>query len=862
MKKIMLPLVFVALFLSFSYGQQPVNEQGDPLPHSINSPVVLPLTGPLGELSVIPAGDEVEGDYIGEMKFTRNGQEVWVLNRATNNISVINWGGQVIIHDIPVGDMPMDIDFSENYAVVACHFSHDVYFISLQNYSVEAVKAVSAKPAKVHVSQAGNIAVVGCDENDVAEVFDLNTFEKILTIPDFPVYLYKFAFITSNPRNSVYFSNFRITHDEAYVANGAGEDGLKFWNLATGALTATIPQAGNSGQIELSVDGSTLVAMEAANPGVVTQVDVASQSFLKQITIPNTLSSTFSPPAVNTDGSKALVPILSSDNTALLDFGTESWAPVNTGNTPDWVGRNEDGSLFLAGDYYLAVIDAETGAILSSLSGTSIQNGAIGKGNRIVATDPLRYESVQFYKFEDPAALTYTGKSNTGSYYEADATYSVKFTPDEKKLLAVNSLSGTLSVIDVETEQLESIVRLGKPETFHVGVTADSKYALAPVREEDQVKIVDLETGSTILSAYSGGSKPDQVFISPGGNLAYVLNAGGNDQIGVFDLEGATPSYQTNFFTGNTGVSWINYGLRSDLKYTTDGYALLATPFDQRVQLIDLAQHKVIGNLLVEGFPLQIAIAPDETYGHLAAVTLKDANAIAIFSGEGEDWQLINTYPCGHNPTRIDFDPLYRAFWVVANDDLKIQKFSLETFSFEDEVIYPDHTPLAVRFDQAGRRFTLLRSLDADYLPHRLEVLAPGEAPVFYDLESLPGQYLDLNPEGTLIAIPHPATDEVTLLRETALGYEQTVISTRPQLYRLFPNPVADVLYFQLREGNEHVNDVVFRLFDANGKVLSEQTCGGTSFSIARQAGWTAGTYFYEINRRGERVQGGKVMLR
>ncbi|MFZ2897071.1 MAG: hypothetical protein WA004_00520 [Saprospiraceae bacterium] len=863
MKKITLSLVFVALFLSFSYAQQPADEHGDPVFHTENNPAVLPFGGPLGELSTIPAGDEVEGDYIGEMKFTRNGEEIWVLNRMTDNISVIDWGSQTIIHDIPVGDMPMDIDFSENYAVVACHFSHDVYFISLQNYSVDAVKGVSAKPAKVHVSQAGNIAVVGCDENDVAEVFDLNTFEKILTIPDFPVYLYKFAFITSNPRNSVYFSNFRITHDEAYVANGAGEDGLKFWDLTTGVLSATIPQAGNSGQIELSVDGSTLVAMEAANPGVVTQVDVASQSFLKQISIPTTVSSTFSPPAVNANGRKALVPTLTGGNTALIDFEAETWQYVNTGNTPDWVGRNEDGSLFLAGDYYLAVIDAETGAILSSLNGTSIQNGAIGKGNRIVATDPLRYESVQFYKFEDPAALTYTGKSNTGSYYEADATYSVQFTPDEKKLLAVNSLSGTLSVIDVETEQLENIVRLGKPETFHVGVTADSKYALAPVREEDQVKIVDLETGSTILSAYSGGSKPDQVFISPGGNLAYVLNAGGNDQIGVFDLEGATPSYQTNFFTGNTGVSWINYGLRSDLKYTTDGYALLATPFDQRVQLIDLAQHKVIGNLLVEGFPLQIAITPDETYGHLAAVTLKDGNAIAIFSGEGEDWELINTYPCGHNPTRIDFDPLYRAFWVVANDDLKIQQFSLETFAFEDEVFYPDHTPLAVRFDQAGRRFTLLRSLDADYLPHRLEVVAPGEAPVFYDLESLPGQYLDLNPEGTLIAIPHPATDEVTLLRETALGYEQTVIATRPQPYRLFPNPVVEVLYFQAENEDASSKPLAFRLYAPQGLLLFEKELPASeTHSIPRQPAWPAGVYFYDLRFEGRPIQSGRVVLR
>lgn len=815
-----------------------------------------------GDLSSIPAGDEIEGDYIGEMKFTRNGQEVWVLNRTTNNISVINWPSQTIIHDIPVGDMPIDIDFSDNVAVVPCYFSSDVYFIDLDNYSVDAVKATAAKPAKVHVSLPGNIAVVGCEEGDVAEVFDLNTFEKTLTIPDFPVYLYKFSFITSNPRNYVYFSNFRITPDEAFLANGAGEEALKFWDLTTGAVTATIPEAGNSGQIELSADGAKLIAMQAANPGVVTQVDVASQSFLKQITLPGTiLSSTYSPPAVNGDGSKTLVPILSGGNAALLDFDTETWIPVNPGTVPEWVGRNEDGSLFIAGGYYLAVIDPETGQILSSTSGTPIQNGAVGAGSRITATDPLRYEFLRSYQFEDPNAITYYGKSNTGSYYEADATYSVKLTPDGKTLLAVNSLSGTLSVIDLETEQPEAILTMGKPEIFQVGVTADSKHALIPVREEDKVTIVDLETNTPIVFAYGGGNKPDQIFVSPNGDLAYVLNAGGNDQIGVFDLDEPVPVYLTNFPIGNTGVSWINYGIRSDLKFTSDGFALLAAPFDERVQLIDLSQHKVVKNLLVNGFPLQIALGPVEGFGHVAAVTLKNANEIALFTGEGEDWELVNTYPCGHNPTRIDFDPVFHDFWVIANDDKKIQRFSLDNWEFAEEIVYPDHTPLAVRFDENGRRFTLLQSDNTDWMPHRLDVTTWG-ATVSYELDALPCQYFDLNAAGTLIAIPHPATDEVTLLKEEALGYKQTTISLQPQPYRLFPNPADYALHFQLKEGFQPFGDLLFRLFDAQGNLVFEKPCdAGTAFSIARQPAWTGGSYLYELSCDGKRIQASSVIL-
>lgn len=860
MKKITLPLVFVALFFTLSHAQQPTNEHGDPTLYPEINPVVSPLAGPLGELSTIPAGDEVEGDYIGEMKFTRNGEEVWVLNRMTDNISVINWGAQIIIHDIPVGDMPMDIDFSDDYAVVPCHFSHDVYFISLQDYSVKAVKATSAKPAKVHVSQAGNIAVVGCDENDVAEVFDLNTFEKILTIPNFPVYLYKFAFITSNPRNSVYFSNFRITHDEAYVANGAGENGLQFWDLATGTLTATIPEAGNSGQIELSVDGSTLVAMKAANPGVVTQVDVASQSFLKQISIPTTLSSSFSPPAVNANGRKALVPTLTGGNTALIDFETETWQYVNTGNTPDWVGRNEDGSLFIAGDYYLAVIDAETGAILSSLNGTSIQNGAIGKGNRIVATDPLRYEWLEFYEFENPDDLNAAGQANTGSLLEADATYFVKFTPyPYEKLLAVNSLSGTLSVIDVASEQLEAIIPLGSSEIFQV--STDGQYALVALRLEDKVAIVDLETHQVVAKVPSGGSRPDQVFLPPFINYAYVVNAGGADNIGVIALNGANSSLFTTIPIGNTGVSWTNYGIRSDLKFFYD-YALLAAPFDNKVQVIDMQQHQVVQDIPLPGFPLQISVNSSGN-GYYAAVTLKDANQLAVLKVNSGNWEVVDIESCGQNPTRTDMLHYSPKIKVISHGDKKVQTYSIIEGEFVSEVQFPGYTPLAILHDTHTRAFTLWQSDDPDTAPHRIGVGFDPDDPVFYDLPALPIHHFDINDEGTLIAIPHPATDEVTLLREDMLyGYRQTVISLRPQPYRLFPNPVAEALHFQLSEGNEPLNDVVFRLFDANGKVLKEQNCGGATFSIQRQANWTAGSYSYEISRQGERVQSGNIILR
>jgi len=202
-------LFFLFLVLQF---QAQSNQDGNPISQT-DEPFISFETTVLGNLATIEAGDDVEGDFIGEYKYTPDGQQLWVAHRITNNITVINTSDKSIIQNIPLGTQPMDIGFSDDYAVVPCFSSNEVYIIDRTTFDIVLTESVSDEPAKVDVSPSGNIAVVGC-ESDVAEVFDLQTLQKTLTIPLFPVFISKFAFITSNPRQQVYFSNFKITEDD------------------------------------------------------------------------------------------------------------------------------------------------------------------------------------------------------------------------------------------------------------------------------------------------------------------------------------------------------------------------------------------------------------------------------------------------------------------------------------------------------------------------------------------------------------------------------------------------------------------------------------------------------------------------
>ena len=854
-------LLFLTAPLSLLNGQGLRDAEGDPVYEATLMPGGPdPGAGWLGQLTTIPAGDEVEGDYIGEMRFTPDGKELWVLHRITNNISVFDWATQSIVQNIEVGMMPMDIAFSNEYAVVPCYSSSEAYIIRLEDYQVAAVVPTAAQPAKARVSRDGSLAVVGCDEPDVAEVIALENLEKQNTISDFPVYLYKFSFITSNPRNSVYYSGFEITPDNNFLVNGAGEEGLRFYDINTGAVVATIPEAGNTGQLALSGDGLRLVAVQAGSDGTAFQADVAGQSLLQQVSLTGmSIYSFYSSPAINFDGSKILVPV-GSENTALIDFTTGSYTTVQTGNTPDWVGQSADYQYAIAGDYYLAVIDFETGNIVSSLNGISIQNGAVSpSGNRLAASDPLRYEGVYFYEFEAPGALQQINYQPTGSPLEADVPYSVEFTPDGQRLLVVNALSGTLSVIDVESETLEAILPLGSTEVYQVSITSDSRYALVAKRLENKVAIIDLSQLEVVTEVNSGGSKPDQVFVLPGDAYAYAVNAGSPDRIGVIALDGANSSLESTINIGNTGISWTNYGIRSGLKFTPDGaYAVLAAPFDQAVQFIDLSTHTVVNTLSVEGFPLQLAISEETGLGIFIGVTLKDASAMALIAGAGPNAAVVGSYPCGGNPTRVDYIPGLEQFALTSNDGKSVETFSLEFLSFTDENSYANHTPIAVRYSPAGHQFVVLRSDNTDNFAHWLEV--DGFS---YALPGLPNHQFGLSPDGEMAAVPLPSLDAVSLLKEATVGWSQKLISLKGDVFRVFPNPVGEKICFQLIDGVELSPPAEILLRNASGQLLfRERLDTPTTAVIQRQTAWPSGLYFYEIRAEGRLLQSGRLMLK
>ncbi|MBR9920935.1 MAG: hypothetical protein GYB31_08845 [Bacteroidetes bacterium] len=807
-----------------------------------------------------PAGDAVEGDFFAQPVYTRDGSLILLPNRGTNNITVFNALSFEIEGTIEGCDTPMDLAVSDDYAVVPCFGSATANIYSLDGLSLVATIETDPEPAKAAVSPDGSLAMIGTQSGG-GTLVDLTTFESTY-IADFQCFLGKFSFITSNTRNTVSWSDFGFAPDNSYLINGVGDAGAKIYDTETGDLINTIAEVPASPHIRLSGDGSTWILMGIGTDAQISRIDAATATLIDQIPLTGySVWSIYGGPSVNMAGDRVLVPIY-PDNLALVRFDEGDFTTIPIGTTPNWLGQSADYQYGVVGSYYLSVVDMESGAVSSQLTGRPIQNGTVSPTeNKFIGFDPLRLESVHFFDFANPDALEYVDTRPSGSPLEADATYSVKII-DDNRALAMNPLSGSMSVFDYQTQELIALIPMGSHETYEAALTSDGNWAVVPRRLENDVVIVDLNTYEIVAEVPGGGEKPDQAFVLPGDQYAYVMNAGGTDRIGVIALDGANSSYESNFVIGNTGISWTNYGLRSELVFTPDGqYGVLAASFVDEVQIIDLETHSIINELPIEGFPLQLAVGEIPGLGTAIGVTLRNAGQIAVVTDPGPAASITEGLDVGDSPVDISYGLAddgseQPGFYVSCAGDNSVHFFSLDAFEVTYTKEYgPDHTPLSVENSEYAGAFTLLSAVNSDLLPY-LE-LPSGEAleftgrtrPIIHLQEPVPG----------VAMVPDISNDRVLVFFTDIVGSQVKSVDLSGKVhYEVFPQPSGEWIHFR-QEALSGAGYV--RIYSPQGRIVRVQEIGDLSQFSIQLSDQPANTYFYQIGTDQGIIATGSLLL-
>ena len=820
MKKIFSLLVlFLAINSHLAAQQDDLN--GDAI-YTLSGPDIQSAVQFRAEVNPQEAGDAIEGDYLAQPAYTPSGDRFLVPNRNTNNVTVFDASSMEIIANIPTWETPFDIGVTDEYVIVPCFGSNNVTVFELENYTGVASFPTANHPVKVIISPDGSRAMVGTDA-DEGLFINLDDLTAV-TIPDFPCDQYRFSFITSNTRNTIFWTEFGIAPDNSYIINGAFDDGLRTYDPETGDVIATLPSVPYSGLIRLSGDQSTWIAMGSGNDALISQIAAPVPAVLSQVAITGqSVWTAYGGPGVNFDGSRAIVPAYPG-NLALVRFDMDDFITIPVGTSPNWVGQTADYSMGVVGSYYLSLVDFATGAVVSQNTGRPIANGAVSPSvAQLIAFDPLRFESIHVYDFTVNNSLSYVGNYASGSELEADATYSVQMISDTRGI-AMNSISGTMSIFNYETQELEALIPLESYETYYAAVTEDAAYALVARRLLNDVAIVDLNTYEIVASVSSGGEKPDQVFILPNQEYAYVLNAGGTDRIGVIKIDGANSSLEESFVVGNVGISWTNYGIRSNIVFSPDQqYAILPAPFDEQVQIIDLESHDIVAELDIEGFPLRVATGNSDFLGDVAAVMMKNTGEIAVITNIGPGANITEGFDIGSNPVDLCFgyseDGTNKpGFFVASADDQAVNFFDLDLFTVTASTDYgPDHAPAALAYSQEAGRFTLCRST----ISGGMSFLEFSED-VRVEFSDIAKAEISLqNPVPSIAMVPSLSQDRILVFQTDIVGSGLEGIQLSPvYTYTVFPQPSTGMVHFIQAElqGSGFI-----RVFDNTGKLLIQK---------------------------------------
>ena len=123
-----------------------------------------------GATKVIPSGQRPEGSVL-----SKDGRQLYVTNRESHAITVIDTERQAVVGEIPTGRGPVRIDITPDgrYLVYALMHDGKVEILDLETRRPVAQIGVDGQPISLHLSDEGTLALAASEEIDTVFVISL-----------------------------------------------------------------------------------------------------------------------------------------------------------------------------------------------------------------------------------------------------------------------------------------------------------------------------------------------------------------------------------------------------------------------------------------------------------------------------------------------------------------------------------------------------------------------------------------------------------------------------------------------------------------------------------------------------------------
>ncbi|OYT17931.1 MAG: hypothetical protein B7C24_00200 [Bacteroidetes bacterium 4572_77] len=713
-KVLIFTILLLHTFAAISQINNSVSETGDANPQSVlvekgqTLADFMDLNSLKEQSTDLNPGIDPEGDYMLRSVFSTDGTKLFVVTGGTDNVTVYDFETSTPITVISglVG-YPLDIAVTDDYAIVAC-LGGIIYIVDLSDYSIVEQFAYSGpgQAVVVETSPDGEYAYVAFDVTDQLVKIDLVNVEIENTFLDFPIELITYAYSASGGRSYIKFSRFTVSPDGNHLIIGNNDNSVLFFNSLNGGIDYSIDNIPNCRTVGLSGDGLRTIALGydwGTSELTAFQIDNSTHAITGQVLIDGYSLSTYEI-GVDYTGDKVYCGV-NNNSSALVRFQSSDFVAYSQNYTPFWIGVSPDHQYAVHGQNRFSIFDFENETFTDQYWGNSQAFGAVSPvGLKAAGYQPLSYEGVYFYDYTDVEDIVYKGKELAGYPPEGDTPYRIGITPDGTKAITINNISENITIIDLQTYTIDTIMDMGE-NCWDIVFTSDSQWAILGGYDQNSIKIIDLSNYELVTSVTTA-QRPMMLQISPDDQFVYVGNLKSNS-VSIVELDGVNSQLLTTIPTGVIGMTFAAFGVKSGVSIDPTGqFLLVAASFDDKVQIIDVAQQQIVADLPVGDFPLKIAF---NASGDYAVVTNYFSDDFSVIHVDGASSSVVGTYSSGgEKPMRLAYNPLADEFGIVNYSTKTVVNVDAATGNINSTDSYASFgTPIQISYNDQGNPLVL-----------------------------------------------------------------------------------------------------------------------------------------------------------
>lgn len=238
----------------------------------------------------------------------------------------------------------------------------------------------------------------------------------------------------------------------------------------------------------------------------------------------------------------------------------------------------------------------------------------------------------------------------------------MRMNPDGTKLFVLNSLSGSVSVIDTSTNRVIAEIPLSKGVKGITPIFMDRVYVTST--HPDAIWVINTQNHDVVMS-YTPSTQPQEVTLSPDGKKLYIANSRLNT-ISIANAESlrATRQIPVGSFPNSVTVS------------SEGQYLFVTNRNSNNLTVIDLSTEEVIKTIPVGIEPFSAIHLPRQRQLAVANYKSSDLTLINL-----ESMNVIGSVPIGGRPRKLTATPDGRYLFVTNKqfNDISLIDLNLRT---------------------------------------------------------------------------------------------------------------------------------------------------------------------------------------